>query len=523
MSDPNYQPKRAGKRVADDNKTDFPNEREVAPRNNTKRKHSKVYATLIPGVIITAIVIIIAVTFDVVITLSQFLPTKYLIVVFIFLFLLVLLVALLVSNTRRKKRFVIGTVIAVLMSAVLIYGIYALSLTMNVLDNISGNKIERTNIGFYVLTDDPAESLDDLSDYTIGIMSSNDRSAVDSSLEQLSEQIGVSPGTVEYDGITDLIDALYAGSCGAIAINDAWIDVLTDLDDYSDVEDRIRLLDTLTVEEVITYTATDSELSDAIFTLYISGIDSRSGLVAKSRSDVNILAIINTETHQIVLINTPRDYYVELSISNGQKDKLTHAGIYGVSVSMDTISMLYDIDVDYYFRVNFTGFEDIVDALGGISVYSDYAFTASNGGYTYVKGYNTLNGKQALGFVRERYAFSSGDIQRGKNQMAVIKAILEKATSPSILTSYTSLLSTLSGSFETSMSYDLIASLVNNQLSSDESWNIVSYTVTGTGSKQIPYSMSQYAYVMIPDESSIETAKELIAQVYAGETVVEPE
>ena len=254
--------------------------------------------------------------------------------------------------------------------------------------------------------------------------------------------------------------------------------------------------------------------------MFISGIDNRGALVEKSRSDVNILASVNTETKQVVLISTPRDYYVPLSISGGANDKLTHAGIYGVDVCMDTLTMLYNVNVDYYFRVNFAGFEDIIDALGGVTVNSEQSFSTEN--YSFQAGDNTMNGKQALEFVRERHAFASGDRQRGKNQLALMKAVINKALSPELLMNYNSLLSALQGSFETSIPYDTVSDIVREQLDQGGDWNVVSYSVDGTGSSQVTYSQGQKAYVMVPDESTVETAKSLIAQVYNGETVTAP-
>ena len=252
-----------------------------------------------------------------------------------------------------------------------------------------------------------------------------------------------------------------------------------------------------------------------VFTMYISGIDSRSGLIAKSNSDVNILATVNVDTRQVLLVSTPRDFYVPLSISGGIPDKLTHAGIYGIDVSVDTMEMLYNTEIDYYFRVNFSGFEKIIDALGGVTVHSDYTFTA--GGYSYYKGENNLDGAQALRFARERKSFSTGDRQRGKNQMAVIKAVIEKAMSPAILTGYMDIMEIVSGSFETSMPYDVIAELVRDQLDKGGSWNVVSCSVDGSDGNKIPYSMSTSAYVMIPDQSTVDAAIAKIQQVKNGE------
>ncbi len=242
-------------------------------------------------------------------------------------------------------------------------------------------------------------------------------------------------------------------------------------------------------------------------------------MIESSRSDVNILATINTETKQVLLLSTPRDYYVPLSISNGAEDKLTHAGIYGVDVCMDTLEMLYGVNVDYFFRVNFSGFEDIINSLGGVNVYSEQSFSTEN--YSYTEGYNYMDGAKALEFVRERYAFADGDFQRGRNQLALIQGVMDKMLSADMLMNYNSVLDAVAGSFETSIPYDVLSGIVRDQLSSGGSWNIVSYSVSGYGDMQTTYSAG-YASVVIPDESTVETAKELINQVYAGETISKP-
>ena len=247
-------------------------------------------------------------------------------------------------------------------------------------------------------------------------------------------------------------------------------------------------------------------------------------MTAKSRSDVNIIATVNTDTHEILLVSTPRDYFVPLSISGGAPDKLTHAGIYGIDVCMDTLGMLYDIDINYYFRINFGGFVKVIDALGGITVNSDYDFDSKNIlGYHFNKGENYVNGEQALIFARERYAFQEGDRQRGKNQMEVIRGVVKKALSPEILTSYSSILSSLDGCFGTNITYEEIAQILQQQLTNGGDWTIVSYSVNGTGATEKPYSMSQKAYVMVPDQSTVDKAKSLMEKVRNGEVVTQEE
>lgn len=249
------------------------------------------------------------------------------------------------------------------------------------------------------------------------------------------------------------------------------------------------------------------------FVVYFSGIDVWGWTDTKSRSDVNIIAAVNTNTRHIQLINTPRDYYVEMPISNGAKDKLTHAGLYGVENSMGTLSMLYDIDIDYYLRVNFSGFEAIIDEMGGVDVYSEYDFTVDPIKH-YTEGYNHLTGLEALAFVRERHAFSSGDNQRGRNQMALLNAMIQKVCSADFLANHDKIIEDLTDMYRTNIPDDVIAGLIFNQLFNNETWTVDSYAVTGTGGTETTYSTPDSAgYVMIPNDADVEQAKELLQSV----------
>ena len=262
------------------------------------------------------------------------------------------------------------------------------------------------------------------------------------------------------------------------------------------------------------------------FVLYLSGVDNRGELTEKARSDVNILAVVNPTTKRVALINTPRDYYVDLA-GTDSKDKLTHAGLYGVETSMATLGNLYGIQVDNYIRIDFSVFISIIDAVGGVDVYSDQAFTSvgSPGYYdptTFAEGWNHLDGKSALAFARERHAFASGDIQRGINQMKVIDAMANKLKSPTVLMSFSKLMDAVSDCFVTSLSQEQISALVRMQLGDLASWDIESCSVTGSSGKssQCYSAKGQSLYVMKPDESSVSKAKELIASVLGGEGTV---
>ena len=285
----------------------------------------------------------------------------------------------------------------------------------------------------------------------------------------------------------------------------------------------LAALDKVTVGEEPVTDLQAMAITTEPFVVYLSGVDNRGELTEDARSDVNILAVVNPLTKRVALINTPRDYYVDLA-GTDSKDKLTHAGLYGVQTSMDTLGNLYGIQVDHYVRINFAGFIDIVDALGGVDVYSDQAFTSvgSPGYYDptdFVEGWNHLDGAAALAFARERHAFATGDIQRGINQMKVIDAMLDKIKSPALLTSYSKLLAAVSDNFVTSLSSNQITALVRMQLSDFASWDIENYSVTGSSSSSTHcYSaQGQKLYVMKPDEDSVAQAQALIQSVLSGE------
>ena len=253
------------------------------------------------------------------------------------------------------------------------------------------------------------------------------------------------------------------------------------------------------------------------FNIYISGIDVYGDLSQESRSDVNLIATVNQENESILLTTTPRDYYVVIpGISGEQKDKLTHAGIYGIDASVDTLENLYGTEIPFYVRVNFTSVIDIVDTLGGIDVDSEVAFTTSKAAGCVVdiaEGENHLNGEQALAFVRERKAFVSGDNQRGKNQQVLLKALIKKMVSPTIIVKANSIIGKIAGNMETNMSEKQIKALIRLQLLKFIDWDIESVAATGNDSgKLYCYSYSGGPlYVTVPDSAVVAEISEKIA------------
>lgn len=312
------------------------------------------------------------------------------------------------------------------------------------------------------------------------------------------------------DNLTDLGNNLINNRVQAIFISSVQYDILAE--EIENFKSNTKVLYTAKheIKEAAEPTKnSEDNIKNGVFNVYISGIDTSGNISNVARSDANIIATINTKTHEVLLTSIPRDYYITLH-SYGAKDKLTHTGIYGVNETIKTVEDLLDININYYVRVNFTTVIKLVDTLGGIDVYSDYDFT--RGAYTFKKGYNHINGDAALVFSRERYSFADGDNQRVKNQQHVIEAIMKKVlNSKTLLTKYTSILNSLEGSFQTNIKQDEISQLVKGQLNDMSSWTIKTNSLTGTGANNPTYSMgSQLLYTMVPNATSVAEAKQKI-------------
>jgi LCP family protein required for cell wall assembly len=313
---------------------------------------------------------------------------------------------------------------------------------------------------------------------------------------------------VNSSNITEITVDLDSGNISLATINSSYLLLLSE--NYNEFYSSIKVIDTITIKVKKEISASKADITKP-FIIYVSGVDTYGNISTVSRSDVNILAVINPMTHKILLVTTPRDYYVQLHGTTGLKDKLTHAGIYGIDMSVKTMQDLYDINIDYYLRVNFSSLMNIVDAIGGVDVDSAYSFTA--GGYSFSVGKNSLDGKKALAFSRERHSFEAGDRTRGENQQRVIEAIISKMNNPSTLLNYRNIVSSVENVIETNLSTDSINLLIKNQLNDMSKWSVESISVTGVGSHNSTYSMgSMQLYVMEPDIESLDNAKVKIGQ-----------
>ena len=427
-----------------------------------------------------------------------FIPLKYIVALIV---LCLFLLAYEVFSQMTDKIYIVGRVLCALICFFYIGGGYYCVNTYSAIDEMAGQQVKVDEISCIVLKDDPAQSIYDTKDYTFGILAANDRENTNKALAEVQAAIGKEPATIEYQDNDTLIDALYAKDVKVIVINEANRSPIEEY--YKTFSDDTRVLNTHEVETIIQEDEKLDDITKTPFNVYLSGIDVYGSIKATSRSDVNVIVTVNPNTKQILLTSTPRDYYVPLTVSNGIPDKLTHAGIHGVDCSIGTLENLYGIDIDYYVRVNFTSVRKIVDLLGGVKVYSDYDFT-SDWGPSFKKGYNQVNGKQALAFCRERHHFANGDYQRGRDHQHMIEAILNKAMSPDILPNYADLLKTASKNFQTNMSTKEITALAKMQLNDMSQWTIKYANAAGQGASKTTYSyQSRKLYVCVPDYNSV--------------------
>jgi len=405
----------------------------------------------------------------------------------------------------------LGMILSVLFMAVAAKGATIFMSANSMLANVGGATYKIDNMLVVVRIDDPAENLMDAKDYVFGRQTYADQENTEKMLSEIRSRVGQEISLLEYDTVQSEAAALLNGEIQAAVYNEAFTGVLEEsIEGYSE---RVKVLDHF---EIRTKVDTAGRSVNKPFNVYISGIDVSGAITTTSRSDVNIIMNVNPDTKKILLTTTPRDYYVTIpGISGERRDKLTHAGIYGVDRSMAALENLYGVELSYYAKVNFTSLIKIVDALGGVDVESEYAFSA--GGYSFSEGINHLDGDAALAFSRERYSFSDGDNQRGKNQEAVLAAIIKKASSPAVLASANKILASISKSVETNMTQDEMAQLISMQLSDGGDWDVESQAASGKGDTQTCFSSgSQPLYVMWPDDVAVAELSEKMRLVLEG-------
>ncbi len=435
------------------------------------------------------------------------LPMEYFIVLcFLLLIIDVIVIALLLSFGTIKN--ILGGFFSLLLIVTMIVGInYELN-TLDFFKQFGFNEYKTENYGIYVLKSSNYENIVDLENKSIGHLDLKKYAGLNKMVDKITKKIEFKSKT--YDDIHSMVSDLIGEKIEGIILEEAQVEILKE-ENYNEYE-LLKSIYGDAIELSIKKNKSNIDITKDSYNIYISGIDTYGNITNVSRSDVNILATVNPVKKEILLTNIPRDYYVKLHSFN-EYDKLTHAGIYGIDESISTIEDLLDTKINYYVKVNFTSLIDIVDALDGIVVNSNYSFTTVDG-YSFKKGNNYLDGKEALSFARERKAFKEGDRIRGENQQLILTSIINKATSTKIITNYTEILKAVKGKFITNIKDEEITKLIKMQFSDGQAWNIKSISVNGVDSYDYVYSYKKNKlYVMRPIQETVDNAKGKIKDV----------
>ncbi len=444
----------------------------------------------------------------------QVLPMKYIVMIILaFLALLAGLIWVLFSKRIAKINRILTNVLITVITVILFVGCWYFQQANQAIDHITieaGDK-EYEVISVVVTKDNPAEELKDVAEGTFAIPEKIDEEHTKLTLEDIEKQLKHSVKTKSYVSINEEATALLDEETDAMILNEAYRSLLDE--DHPKFDTETKVIYTFKIEKEVKKIGSQVDVNRDPYNIYISGIDTYGPIATKSRSDVNMIATINPQTHEILLTSIPRDYYVAQTCQGNQYDKLTHTGIFVVACTVESIENFLGISINYYGRVNFSSLENIVDAIGGIDVYNEIGFYSGVDGELIPAGYLHMYGSTALKFARERHAYADGDRQRGRNQMIVLEAILDQAMSPAIITGYSGIMDAMSENFQTNMTKAEMTSIIRRQIDEGGDWTITQQSVNGAGSTEWCPANGTYSYVMIPDDATVSAAIQKIQAV----------
>ena len=464
------------------------------------------------NIILNIIAIIFLLLISISITELNILPGKYYYPMIGLLLIIGILFILSIFKSNKKFLLIISIISSIIISIISFLGLIYLNSTNKLLDNISFIK-EKSIYYIIVKKDSDYKELSDLDNKNLAIIE-NSSSNYQKALKEVNKKININ--TIKYKNINTIASDLVTGKVDSILLNSNSKRILDDI--LKDFKNNTRVVD-----KVVIYVKRGKSTvinSNEPFNVLISGIDTAGDINSVSRSDVNIVMTVNPKNHEVLLTNIQRDMQVQLHGTTGIKDKLTHAGIYGIDMSRQTIEDFLDTKIPYYIRVNFDSLVKVVDSIGGVDIDNDVAFKGNTRNFEVGKLH--LNGKEALEYARERKKMPSGDYTRGLHQEKIMEAIISKVTtSKKILNNYSKFTSVLDEFIQTNIPSSTIKFYVREQLDTMPKWNVISRAVESSGSALIEtYSMpGMNLYVAFPDEKSVKTSSRIINEMLDNKKV----
>lgn len=496
-------------------------------------KENKVYKVI--AILLSIVMIVLMAFFAYQLIKMDILPQNLFIPV-ILIFVLISLILILWINLMAHG--VVSKVFAMIF--VLLYtvsmgiGNFYVYKTDGFMQKVTDHKIGdvKNTVSIIVMDDSNIKDLSSLKGKRVGRLNNVDKVGTNKLLKSVKKKKGSNYfKTKKFDGALSEVEALYNGEIDAMILNESYRGNVTSVEEYEHFSTETRV-----VYSTSYYTTKKndslvvSDITKNPFTILISGNDTTGDVSELSRSDVNMLVTINPKTSTILLTSMSRDTYVETvcdadgdtACPEGQMDKITHTGIYGLNTTRQTVEKFYDLKVNYSFRVNFTSVIDVVDALDGIDLnveegeQCDLFWANMKPGLPV--GMHHVDGETALAFARERKAYVDGDYQRVRNQQKVLQAIINRAISSSVLVNYTSFINSLESAFETNMTYDEITDLIKYELQAKPDWKFETYQISGLGDELMCASLGQAASVQVPDLNTVRIAREKIEAVMNGKS-----
>lgn len=461
----------------------------------------------------------------------------------ILIYFFLLLSYLLLNSIKKKntKSFIALIVFTLLIVGIEFTGFYYLNKIYVALN--SYNKDKNMYYSSLVSYDKTLKTYKDLKDDKIGIIEdANDIEGYVLPKEIIGDlKLENNNKIVKYNSTMELLHALKNKEIEAAFFSSNYIDMFYTLEGYENIEEDTVVLYETSKEYVSKEENIKRETSslDKPFTMLLIGVDSsKDGVTSGYNADVLLLVTFNPNTLRATLTSVPRDMYLKTACS-GNAYRRINTTTWGSSSScaVKTIEKLFDVDIDYYAKINFKGVVQLVDAVGGIDVNVPYSLCEQNssrkwGNNTqYIeKGKQHLNGEQALALARNRHSakdskkmqqycptYTEGvrnDYQRGKNQMKVIMGIVKAATKLTDPNQAVNILEKISSNFQTNVTTDDVLSLYSLAKSlvisdTTELVNVQRLQLKGYNAWGTVYEPSSKSYpaVTIPYTGSIKDIK----------------
>lgn len=423
--------------------------------------------------------------------------------------LLIVLCLLILCATKYKK---VSIVLNILLTIILMIGCITLNRTSEFTNSIT-NTTEYEVVDIVVLKDSKLSIDSDLKDKVMGSFL-DDELGLKRAREILLENNKDGVKERLYDKMLDAYNDLLDGTIDMLVLTEESVSYLEEEVNY---EEKVRSLFSKNYEIATNYVTEDVDVLNEPFTIYLCGTDaSGKGINTASRSDSNMLLSVNPNTKKISLQIIPRDLYSYVEHKNGST-KLSWSGRYGgVTTSMKALEHELGININYYAKINWQGLTDLVDALGGIDVYSHYTYTV--GSANLKKGMNHLNGEQAFFMCGWRKSLPNNEISRGLQQMEVLKGIINKIIQEPSFDKLMALLNTIENNFITNYPEEKLIDAFNLMLSMRaQLGDIDSYTMQGEYFwKYDDFKKKYYAYYFRPTEKELSKVRDRINDVLLG-------